>query len=153
MAVNNGLSNNKMASRIYDREDNLYKQSMIKEILDMYADEVRKAVMSGERVQITRVGTIIPELKTHIGRFNMPIFNKTEGDPPPYTKIRISRNHSIKEAMDEQLMKNMDAGIFGLDKLSFTKQQVGILKASGYIPEDYVLDDTAEAEEDPCTEQ
>lgn len=153
MAVNNGLSNNKMASRIYDRKDNLYKQSMIKEILDMYADEVRKAVMSGERVQITRVGTIIPELKTHIGRYNMPICNQHGDNPPPYTKIRISRNQSIKEAMDEQLIRNMNDGIFGLDKLSFTKQQIGILKDSGYIPEDYVFDGMEETEENPCTEQ
>ena len=44
-----GLSNNKMAGRIYNREDNQYKRSMIKEILDMYADEVYKAMMEGYR--------------------------------------------------------------------------------------------------------
>ena len=45
MAANNGLSSNKMASRIYKREDNQYKQSMIKEILDMYANEIYKAIL------------------------------------------------------------------------------------------------------------
>lgn len=132
-----GLSNNKMAGRIYNREDNQYKRSMIKEVLDMYADEVYKAMMKGERVRISKVGTIIPEVKTHKGRYNMPICNQFEGsNPPPYTKIRISRNWAIKEAMDRKLMKNIENGIYGLKKLPFDIQQVNILKKSGFIPND-----------------
>ena len=56
----------RMAARIYKREDNQYKESMIKEILNMYADEIHKAVIDGERVFIPKVGTIIPQVKTHI---------------------------------------------------------------------------------------
>lgn len=46
MAYKDALSAGKMAARIYNREDNIYKQSMIKEILDMYAKEVHKAMMN-----------------------------------------------------------------------------------------------------------
>ena len=51
MAHRDALSTGKMAARIYNREDNIYKQSIIKEILDMYAKEVCKAMMNGEHVQ------------------------------------------------------------------------------------------------------
>ena len=133
MTTKYGLSSNQMAGRILAREDNKYKKQIIKEILDMYADEIHKAMLNGERVQISKVGTIIPELKTHIGNYNMPTCNKTESNPPPYTKIRISRNWSIKEEMDRQLFENIKNGILGLEKLPFNVQQINILKNSGYI--------------------
>lgn len=130
-----GLSANMMAGRILAREDNKYKKDIIKDILGMYADEIYKAMLNGERVQIPKVGTIIPEIKTHIGNYNMPICNKfhENDNPPPYTKIRISRNWSIKETMDRQLFKNIGDGILGLKKLPFTAQQMDILKKSGFI--------------------
>ena len=130
-----GLQNGKMAGRILAREDNLYKKEVVKNVLDMYAEEIQKAMLNGERVLISGVGTIIPEVKTHIGNYNMPICNKfhENGNPPPYTKIRISRNWSIKEAMDRQLFKNIENGILGLKKLPFDTQQINILKKSGFI--------------------
>ena len=130
-----GLSANMMAGRILAREDNKYKKDIIKDILGMYADEIYAAMLNGERVQIPKAGTIIPEIKTHIGNYNMPICNKfhENDNPPPYTKIRISRNWSIKETMDRQLFKNIENGILGLKKLPFTAQQIDILKKSGFI--------------------
>ena len=136
MATNNGLSSNKMAARIYKRKDNQYKQSMIKEILDMYADEIYKAIVRGERVQISKVGTIIPEVKTHIGNYNLPVCN-AHGGNLPYTKMRMSRNNGIREAMNETLLKNIEKGILGLEKLPFDKQQINILKKTGIIPADF----------------
>lgn len=137
MAYKDGLSAGKMAARIYNREDNIYKQSMIKEILDMYSKEIYNAMMNGERVQISKVGTIIPEVKVRL-HFTLPGCNK-EGGNPPYTKIRMSRNHSIKENMDRKLLQNIENGIYGLAKTPFSKQQFDILKNSGYIPEDAEL--------------
>ncbi len=135
MAANNGLSSNKMASRIYKREDNQYKQSMIKEILDMYANEIYKAILHGERVQISKVGTIIPEVKTHMGNYNLPVCNANGGNLP-YTKMRISRNNTLKEKMNKTLLENVEKGILGLEKLPFDVQQIRILKKSGVIPDD-----------------
>ena len=102
-----GLTVNQMAGRILHREDNAYKKEIIKRILDMYADEIYKAMLNGERVQISGVGTIIPEIKTHIGNYNMPICNKFH--------------------------ENV---ILGLKKLPFDVQQINILKNSGFISDE-----------------
>ncbi len=129
------LSAYKMAKRISDRKDNVYDKRIIENILNMYMDECRKALLSGERVQITKVGTIIPEVKVHEGNFNLPICNK-DGGNPPYTKLRIRRNNLLGDIMNRLLIKNIESGIYGLDKLPFSRQQMDILKKSGYIPAD-----------------
>lgn len=128
------LSAYKMAKRITDRKDNIYDKKVIEDILNMYMDECRKALLSGERVQISRVGTIIPEVK--VRRFyNLPICNKDSGNPP-HTKIKISCNNLLRENMNRLLIENIKNGIYGLEKLPFSKQQFSILKDSGYISED-----------------
>lgn len=129
------LSAYKIAKRISDRKDNVYDKRIIENILNMYMDECRKALLSGERVQITKVGTIIPEVKVHEGNFNLPICNK-DGGNPPYTKLRIRRNNLLGDIMNRLLIKNIESGIYGLDKLPFSRQQMDILKKSGYIPAD-----------------
>lgn len=131
----NALTACKMAKRICDRSDNIYDKRIIENILKMYMDECRKALLAGERVQITKVGTIIPEVKVHEGNFNLPRCNK-EGGNPPYTKLRMRRNNLLVEAMNNTLTKNIENGIYGLEKLPFSRQQMDILKKSGYIPED-----------------
>ena len=142
------LASGRMAARIYKREDNQYKQSMIKDILNMYADEVYKAVMDGERVMIPKVGTIIPQVKTHIHHY-LPACKNLE-DGLPYTKLKMTHNYALKEKMDRTLLDNIENGIYGLKKLSFDIQQMNILKRGGFIPEDAVVmgDDTIENDED-----
>lgn len=129
-----------MAIRILNREDNpIYKQVMIRNILNMYSDEIRKAMLNGESVQISGVGTLIPEVKVHDGKYNMPICNRTEGNPPPHTKIRIYRNRAMEIAMNNRLMQNIKNGIWGLKNRLFTKHDLELLKETGYIPEDAEL--------------
>lgn len=128
------LSACRMAKRICDRKDNVYDKKIIENILNMYMDECRKALLQGERVQITKVGTIIPEVKVRLF-YNLPRCNK-EGGNPPYTKLRIRRNNLLGEVMNSLLIKNIENGIYGLEKLPFSKQQLGILKDGGFIPED-----------------
>ena len=123
-----------MAKRISDRKDNVYDKRIIENILNMYMDECRKALLSGERVQITKVGTIIPEVKTRLF-YNLPRCNK-DGGNPPYTKLKITRNNLLSETMNRNLLRNIESGIYGLDKLPFSRQQMDILKKSGYIPAD-----------------
>lgn len=145
MAKKPTLNENQMAARICNREDNYYyKHQMIKEILHMYSDEIRQAMLNGERVQISKVATIIPEVKVHEGKYTMPVCNKTDGNPPPYAKIRISDNWAMREAMNRKLMQNIKNGIFGLKKLFFTAKDFEFLKEVGYIPEDAELPDEEE---------
>ena len=142
------LNENQMAARILNREDNhFYMHKMIKEILKMYSDEIRKAMLNGERVQITGVATIIPEVKIHEGKYNMPICNKTEGDPPPFTKIRISDNWKMREAMNRKLTQNIKNGIYGLERLYFTERQMEYLIEKGFIPEDALMEYMDEEDE------
>ncbi len=137
MSVNQGVAIGQMAARIYNRKDNQYKKALIKDILDMYAEEIRKALLDGERVQINKVGTIVPEVRTHVGSYNLAVANKHTGDnPPPYTKIRMTRTYSLKEDMDEELMENIENGVYGLKNVPFDKQQINILKRGGFIPSD-----------------
>ena len=127
-----GLQNGKMAGRILAREDNLYKKDVVKNVLDMYADEIQKALLNGERVQISGVGTIVPEVKTHISCF-LPTCDNDTHENAPYTRIRMTRTNSLTEKMNQTLLRNIENGILGLNKLPFDVQQISILKNSGYI--------------------
>ncbi len=128
------LNASKMAKRIKGRKDNIYDEKVIKNILDMYMEECQKAISAGESVHLTKVGTIIPELKVCLA-YNMPNCNK-EGGNPPHTKLRIYRSIKTRDDMNRLLMQNIKKGIYGLEKLPFNNQQLGILKNSGYVPED-----------------
>ena len=130
-----GLQNGKMAGRILAREDNLYKKEVVKNVLDMYAEEIQKALLNGERVLISGVGTIIPEVKTHRNCF-LPICDNSNHENAPYTKIRMSRTNALYEKMNQALLKNIENGILGLEKLPFDVQQINILRKSGFIKSD-----------------
>ena len=52
MLGKDGLNTTKMAGRILNREDNIYKKEIIYDVLKMYIDEIQKALMKGERVLI-----------------------------------------------------------------------------------------------------
>lgn len=129
------LQESAMAARIYYRKDNKYSKNIIKDVLKMYSDEIRNTLINGERVQITRVGTIIPEVRTHRSCY-LPTCNNMSHENAPYTRIRMTRTVSIGDAMDEKLMENMDNGIYGLDKTRFDKQQLTNLRNAGYISDD-----------------
>ena len=140
MAKVSALTAFKMAKRICDREDNIYNKKLINrqvvtDILLMYMDECRKALIDGERIEISKVGTIIPKVKTHIGNYNLPMCNKKGGNPP-YTKLEMTRCSSLYKAMNKTLLENIENGIYGLEKLPFDKRQVNLLIDSGYIPSD-----------------
>ena len=91
----------------------------------MYMDECRKALAEGERIEISKVGSIIPEVKVHEGNFNLPMCNK-DGGNPLYTKLKIARNHLLSETMNRNLLKNIENGICGLEQLPFSRQQMDI---------------------------
>lgn len=135
MSNKSALQESAMASRIYYREDNQYSKNVIKDILKMYSDEIRGALINGERVQLSRVGTIIPEVRTHRSCY-LPNCNNASHENAPYTRIRMTRTLSIGDAMDEKLMDNMENGILGLEKTRFDKQQLTNLRNAGYISDD-----------------
>lgn len=131
-----GLTSNQISDRILHREDNIYKKEIIHGVVKLLYKEIKVALMNGERVQIQGVGTIIPELKTHIGAYNMPTCNQGEGNPPPYVKVKLSRNNSLSQEMSKKLLDNIENGDIGFGKLSFSPQQLTILKNSGFIDDE-----------------
>lgn len=83
-------------------------------------DEWRKTLAEGVRIEIAKVGSIIPEVEVYEGSFNLPMCNK-DGGNPPYIKLRIRRNNLFIEAMNNALTKYWN-GNRGLDKLPFSRQ-------------------------------
>ena len=68
-----------------------------------------------------------------------------EGGNPPYTKLKIRQNNIFGHVMNNALTDNIKNGIYGLKNLPFSKQQLTILKDSGYIPEDVEIENEEEA--------
>ena len=137
MPVEKHLTMRQIAGRICDKENNIYSEKIVYDILNKCMDECKKGLLSGERVQLTGIGTIIPLVKTH-RRSNcryLPTFNQDNVDQP-YTKIKISRNNAFVQEMNETLLNNIENGILGLEQLPFDKQQITILRDSGFIPDE-----------------
>ncbi len=124
-----------MSARIMEREDNLYNKNVITDILKMYMDEVRKSLLRGERVQISKVGTIIPEVKVHLGRCYLPTCREMD-ENAPYARIRMTRNDKMRKDMNQTLWENMENGIYGLEERLFDTQQIHILQKYGYLPKE-----------------
>ena len=134
MSRNNGFTICKAAKRMSEREENLYSKKVINTILTMYMEECKKELLKGKSVQLTGIGTIIPEIKTR-KHFNLPSCNK-EGGNLPYTKVKMKRNYSLIQEMNKVLQENIENGILGLENLPFEKQQIDILKKNGLIPDE-----------------
>ena len=134
---------NQMAKRILDRKDNDYKKEVIYSVLNMYMEECRKALLKGERIQLSRIGTIIPEIKTHRSYF-FPNCDSDTHDNSPYAKLKIKQTSLFKGDINKQLLENIENGIYGLEETLFDKVQINNLKACGY----YITDDDEKDEED-----
>lgn len=132
-------SNNNMATRILDRTDNIYSKKVIKEILDMYADECAKSLLKGERVRINGVCTIYPEVRTHRNCF-LPLCDNETHEDAPYTRVKARFTEDFREKMDSKLLNNIENKIYGLEYLPFEKQQITNLKNNGFIPNDEEID-------------
>lgn len=135
-----GLTTNIMTDRVYNRIDNeIFRWKFIRKILQAYHEELQNALLQGERVQIPGVGTLIPEIKTK-EKFNMPCCNKEEGNLP-YMDIRLSRNTKFRASMTRRLLDNIKNGIYGLEKLPLTEEQLDYLKEKGFAPKNAKLPD------------
>lgn len=128
------LTMKQIASRIYNnRENNIYSEKIIYEILTRYMDECKKGLLRGERIQLTGIGTIIPEVKVHERDYRICEWNCENA---PYTSMKMSRNNSLVHEMNQTLQRNIENGILGLEELPFSKQQIAILRNGGFIPDE-----------------
>lgn len=135
MSTKKALTMRQIASRICSRDDNLYSEKIAYEILKKCMDECKKGLLRGERVQLTGIGTLIPEVKTHKKYFNPRTCDNVD-EYLPYTKVRVWRNRTLIDEMNQTLLKNIQNGILGLEELPFEKQQITNLKDCGLIPDE-----------------
>ena len=124
-----------IAARILEREDNKYKREIIYDVLKMYADECKKSLLKGERVRLSGVCTIYPEVKTHRSCF-FPLCDNETHENAPYARLKVLLPKSFKEAINNQLFDNINNKIYGLEYLPFEKQQITNLKNNGFIVEE-----------------
>lgn len=124
-----------ISKRILEREDNPYKKDNIYHVLNMFMDEMKKALLDGEPVLLTGLGTIIPEVKTYRNCY-LPRCNNETHENAPYTRLKFKRSMVFKKDMNDKLMDNIENGIYGLEYTPFGKQQLDILKENGYISDD-----------------
>lgn len=135
-----GLTINRMTDRVYNRIDNeVFRWSFIHQILEAYNEELRDALLRGEKVQIPGVGTLIPEITTR-EKYSLPCCNKEEGNLP-YMDIKLSRSKKFRAKMTKTLLDNIKNGIYGLEKLPLKEEQLDYLKEKGFAPEDAELPD------------
>lgn len=133
-----GLTINTMTDRVYNRIDNeMYKWTYIRKILQAYLEEIQNALLRGEWVRIPGVGTLIPEINTK-EKFNLPNCNKEEGNLP-YMDIKLARSVKFRASMTRRLLDNIKNGIYGLEKLPLKEEQLDYLKEKGFAPEDAKL--------------
>ena len=139
MSYENSVTPHQMVLRILKREDNLYKKEYIEAILNLYMDECKKALLKGERVLLSGVGTIIPEVKTHRSCY-LPNCDNATHENSPYVKLRMRQTNQFKTTIDKQIRDNLKNGIYGLENQTFSKSQLENLKNGGFIPEDEEID-------------
>ena len=73
----------------------------------------------------------------------MPCCNKEKGNLP-YMDIRLSRNTKFRASMTRRLLDNIKNGIYGLEKLPLTEEQLDYLKEKGFAPKNAKLPDEEE---------
>ena len=123
-----------IASRVFQREDNIYKMSVIQEIFNMCLEEMELALENGEKVSIGEIGALSPCVHSqrtfNFGEMNLVVGNK------PYTTIKLSRKKGNKQRMNNKYLQNIEDGKYGLGYgCMCTPQQIAILEDKGYIKE------------------
>lgn len=135
-----------MAGRVCNREDNIYKLSVITDILKMYFDECLNALEDGEKVGLSTIGTITPHVHTP-KTYGCLRMNSPEGNKP-YTTIQFTRGITCRERLDRKFWKNLKKGFAGLgERCQCNKAQKNVLIEKGFLAPEYA----EEVEE--CTEE
>lgn len=103
-----GLTKEKIVKRILKSSDNVYyKKEAVSEIIDLYINEMVKALMDGEKVSIPHIGTITPHIKQPRGKYNLPTCDDFKGENMPYIKLYYNINRQLRELLDRRLLKNL----------------------------------------------
>ena len=126
-----GLTTKQIAERIMQREDNIYRMEVIRDILDRYSEECMKALIDGEKLNLSGIGTLTPKIHAPI---TMNIFDDEDEKRIPYVTVNYRRNTKLKDRMNSRYRKNIENGFAGLsDKCICTTQQKNTLIEKGVM--------------------
>lgn len=132
-----------MGERVWKREDNTYKLQMIQEILKMYFDECEKALENGEKVKLSKIGSLSPKVHTPI-TYNVHSMNDEDGNKP-YTTIQFTRGRTNKQKMNSKYLKNIKDGFAGIgEQCKCNKLQINILIDKGFLKPEETEEDGEE---------
>lgn len=137
-----GLTIQQMSARICRREDNLYfKQDCILDIIRMYLDECANALNDGEKINLSKLGTLTPSVHTPLHRCNLYCSREDRSDSPaPYTRVNYTRNSALQLRMNTRFKKNIKDGYAGLgSKCECSTSQIRILQHHGLLKADEAL--------------
>ena len=103
-----GVTKKEFTERVMQREDNYYyKYEMIREIINMYNDELRKALMNGESVIISGIGTIVPTVRHRETNFIPPSHPESDYETLPFVDIHFNKNAKLRDAINGRLRRNL----------------------------------------------
>ena len=126
-----GLTTKQIAERIMQREDNIYRIEVIRDILDRYCEECTNALLDGEKLNLSGIGTLTPKIHAPV---TMNIFDDGDEKRIPYVTVNYRRNTKLKDRMNRRYRKNIENGFAGLsDKCVCTTQQRNVLIEKGVM--------------------
>lgn len=100
----------RLNQRILKREDNLYKKEIVTVVTRMYMEELRKALVDGEKVNLKGVGIFTPKISQPRSIYNLPQCNNIDGVNLPYTSVKYRENSQLKKDMNSRLRANIRKG-------------------------------------------
>ena len=100
-----GLTVKQIAERIMQREDNIYRIEVIRDILDKYCEECANALTDGEKLNISGIGTLTPKIHAPV---TMNIFDDEDERRVPYVTVNYHRNNKLKDRMNRRYRKNIE---------------------------------------------
>ena len=100
-----GLTVKQIAERIMQREDNIYRIEVIRDILDKYCEECANALTDGEKLNISGIGTLTPKIHAPV---TMNIFDDEDERRVPYVTVNYHRNTKLKDKMNRKYRLKKD---------------------------------------------
>lgn len=103
------LSKEKIINRIMQngKEVCCYRKEVLSDVIDLYTKELVKALMDGEKINITGIGTITPKVRQHYGKCHLPNRKNPYGDHMPYIRLYFVQNNRFREKINKKFLRNL----------------------------------------------
>lgn len=102
------LTRKDFTKRVTEREDNhYYKYDMVREIINMYNEELAKALMNGETINIYGIGSITPLIRYNKSNALIPAYSEDESNWIPFVEITFHKSNKLRETLKGILRKNL----------------------------------------------